>query len=144
MRFMKPASGSAGLLTSSLYPFSSLCGVWVNTVLHRLLIKPLQICGWLRFHYNALHNVVAGIRTHTCGIREQQFAVYETVLNAFPNHFVEQFLEQRSAIEFAAAQLGEGRVVGYRLVEVDAEKPAVCDVDAHFLFQAPFESMPYI
>ena len=57
-----------------------------------------------------------------CGIREQQFAVYETVLNAFPNHFVEQFLEQRSAIEFAAAQFGEGRVVGYRLVEVDAER----------------------
>ena len=80
----------------------------VNTVLHRLLIKPLQICGWLRFHYNALHNVVTGIRTHMRGIREQQFAVNETVLNAFPHHFVEQFLEQRGAIKFAAAQLGEG------------------------------------
>ena len=97
---MKPASGSAGLLTSSLYAFFLLFAVFgVNTVLHRLLIKPLKICGWLRFHSNALHNVVAGIRPHMGGIREQQFAVNETVLNALPNHFVEQFLEQRSAIE---------------------------------------------
>ena len=131
--------GVSRTLNELLVPLFLLFAVFgVNTVLYRLLIKPLKICGWLRFHGNALQNVVAGIRPHMCGIREQQFAVYETVLNAFPNHFVEQFLEQRSAIEFAAAQFGEGRVVGYRLVEVDAEKPAVCDVDAHFLLQAPF------
>ena len=88
--------------------FLLFAGFGVNTILCRLFIKPLQICGWLRFHYNALHNVVAGIRTHMRGIREQQFAVNETVLNAFPHHFVEQFLEQRGAIKFAAAQLGEG------------------------------------
>ena len=109
----------------------------VNTILHRLLIKPLKICGWLRFHYNALHNVVAGIRPNMGGIREQQLTVYETVLNAFPHHFVEQFFKQHSAIEFAATQLRECGVVGHRLVEVNAEKPAVCDVDAHFLLQAP-------
>lgn len=135
----KTGVGVSRTLNELLVPLFLLFAVLgVNTVLHRLLIKPLKICGWLRFHGNALQNVVAGIRPHMGGIREQQFAVNETVLNALPNHFVEQFLEQRSAIEFAAAQLGEGRVVGYRLVEVDAEKPAVCDVDAHFLLQAPF------
>ena len=110
----------------------------VNTILCRLFIKPLQICGWLRFHYNALHNVVAGIRPNMGGIREQQLTVYETVLNAFPHHFVEQFFKQHSAIEFAATQLRECGVVGHRLVEVNAEKPAVCDVDVHFLLQTPF------
>ena len=72
------------------------------------------------------------------GIREQQLTVYETVLNAFPHHFVEQFFKQHSAIEFAATQLRECGVVGHRLVEVNAEKPAVCDVDVHFLLQTPF------
>ena len=28
-------------------------------------------------------------------------------------------------------------MVGYRFVEVDTQKPAVCYVDAHFLLQAP-------
>ena len=59
------------------------------------------------------------------------------MLHTQPRYFVEKFLEQICTTKFPAAKLREGRMIWYRLVQINAEESSERNIYLNLLLQFP-------
>ena len=106
-----------------------------QTVRDCLFIQSFDIVARIVCDSNSFVQIVSCVSSDMGGIGEKKLAGNKSLLNAEANNLLKNVFKQCCAVEFTAAKLRKGGMIGYGFIEIDPQEPTIRDIYLYLLLQ---------